>query len=216
MVRNKIGGFWFKRYVRESQAMNARSHDNVLVWDVLPFAVSLALLGGAALLVDGLLHLVNAVWVGKWLGIPGVLLILSSFVYSFRKRKWISFGKPVALLRAHERLAWAGSLLVLVHAGIHFNAWLAWLATWAMLVNIVSGLTGKFLLQKARARLANTQTRLRAEGLSEPDIDEQTHMDSFTVDIVKKWRVVHVPIALAFAVFATSHILVELWYWGFK
>jgi hypothetical protein len=31
-------------------------------------------------------------------------------------------------MRLHERMAWPGSLLILVHAGIHFNAVLAWLA----------------------------------------------------------------------------------------
>ncbi len=57
------------------------------------------------------------------------------------------------LLRRHERMAWAGSLLVLVHAGVHFNAWLGWLALAAMLINVASGLTGKYLLARARTRL---------------------------------------------------------------
>jgi len=42
-----------------------------------------------------------------------------------RKRKLISSGKPVSLLRWHERLAWAESLLILVHVGIYSNAILA-------------------------------------------------------------------------------------------
>ena len=36
-------------------------------------------------------------------------------------------------------LAWLGSLLVLVHAGVHFNAILGWLAVGAMLINVGSG-----------------------------------------------------------------------------
>jgi hypothetical protein len=193
-----------------------RTRDNLLLWEVLPFALQLGLLGASALAIDLVLHLANAVWIGKWLGIPGVALIVGSFGYSLRKRQWIKAGRPVELLRLHERMAWAGSLLILVHAGIHFNAWLAWMATWAMLVNVVSGLTGKYLLQSARKRLAATQSRLRAEGMSHADIDERTHGDSLTVDIVKKWRVVHVPIAVAFATLAATHIGVELWCWGFQ
>jgi hypothetical protein len=46
--------------------------------------------------------------------------------YSLRKRKLIRSGQPVMLL---------------VHAGIHFNSILAWLATVAMIINVVSGLT---------------------------------------------------------------------------
>ena len=104
-------------------------------------------------------------WIGRYLGIPGTLLIVGSCAYSLRKRKLIRAGKPVTLLRWHERLAWVGSLLVLVHAGIHFNALLGWLAAGAMLVNVGSGLTGKFLLQRSRQRLDETRERMRARGL---------------------------------------------------
>jgi hypothetical protein len=38
---------------------------------------------------------------------------------------------------------WLGSLMVLIHAGIHFNAILPWLATIAMGVNVISGMVGK-------------------------------------------------------------------------
>jgi hypothetical protein len=96
--------------------------------EVVPFYLSLLALLVATLAVDAALHLLDLVWVGKWLGIPGVLLICASFGYSLRKRKLIARGHPATLLHLHERMAWAGSLLVLVHAGIHFNAILAWLA----------------------------------------------------------------------------------------
>jgi hypothetical protein len=96
--------------------------------EVVPFYLSLLALGAAVLLCDAGLHLLGAVWIGRWLGIPGTLLILASLAYSMRKRKLIRWGQPVKLLRWHEYMAWAGSLLVLVHAGIHFNAILGWLA----------------------------------------------------------------------------------------
>ena len=100
----------------------------LLTREVLPFALRLLALLLATLIVDAGLHLIDAVWVGRYLGIPGVLLIAASFGHSLRKRGVIHGGDPVFLLRLHEWLAWAGSLLVLVHAGIHFNALLAWLA----------------------------------------------------------------------------------------
>ena len=104
--------------------------------EVLPFYGALFALAAVTVLSDAVLHLLNAVWIGRWLGIPGTLLILASLAYSARKRKLITSGKPVQLLRLHEWMAWAGSLLVLVHAGIHFNAILGWLAVAAMLVNV--------------------------------------------------------------------------------
>lgn len=184
--------------------------------EVVPFYLSLLALGAAALLCDAVLHLLGAVWVGRWLGIPGVLLILASLVYSLRKRRWIQSGRPATLLRLHEYLAWAGSLLVLVHAGIHFNAILGWLAVWAMLINVASGLTGKFLLGRSRRRLDEARQRMRQQGLTPEQLEERTYWDSLTFDAVKQWRSVHFPITLAFAVLALAHIVAVFLFWGWQ
>lgn len=184
--------------------------------EVLPFAISLLLLGAAALLLDALLHVLDAVWIGRWLGIPGTLLIIASLAYSLRKRKLMTAGKPTSYLRAHEYVAWAGSLLVLVHAGIHFNAILGWLAVGAMLVNVGSGLTGKFLLSRARRRLDEARSEMRSQGMSAEELAQQTFWDSLTFDIVKDWRSVHFPITLAFAVLAIAHIVAIFLFWSWR
>lgn len=191
-------------------------HAHLLTREVLPFLAWLLTLGALALLLDALLHMLNAVWIGRYLGIPGVLLIVGSFGYSLRKRKLIKAGKPVDLLRLHERMAWAGSLLVLVHAGIHFNAILGWLAVWAMLINVGSGLTGKFLLQRARRRLEGAREAMRLQGLSPEEQEDSTYWDTLTFDAVKQWRAAHFPIALAFGVLALAHIIAVLWHWGWR
>ncbi len=184
--------------------------------EVLPFALALAALAAAALLLDLGLHLADAVWIGRYLGIPGTALILLSLRYSLRKRKLITTGDPVSLLRRHEWMAWAGSLLVLVHAGIHFNAILAWLAVWAMLINVASGLTGKYLLARSRRRMEASRQQFRDKGLSALAVEERLYWDSLTFDVIKQWRVVHVPITLAFAVLATAHILSVFLFWGWR
>jgi hypothetical protein len=184
--------------------------------EVLPFVASFGLLAALALALDGALHLLDLLWVGRWLGIPGTLLIIGSTAYSLRKRKLIHSGHPAKLLRWHEGLAWLGSLLVLVHAGVHFNAILGWLAVGAMLINVGSGLTGKFLLDRSRRRLEEARQRMRARGLPEPELEDQLYWDSMTFDAVKQWRVVHFPITLAFTVLATAHIVAILLFWGWK
>ena len=182
--------------------------------DVIPFALAFAALALTALVLDALLHWFDLVWVGRYLGIPGTLLILSSFGYSMHKRKLIRRGRPVQLLRWHERLAWLGSLLVLVHAGVHFNAILGWLAVWAMLVNVGSGLTGKFLLARARKRLEDARLTLRDQGVSAAALEDRLYWDSLTFDVVKQWRQVHFPITLAFGVLALAHIVAIFLFWG--
>ena len=184
--------------------------------EVLPFLLAFAALVGAALLIDTLLHLANIIWLGRYLGILGTLLIIGSFGYSLRKRNLVRTGQPVQLLRLHERMAWAGSLLVLVHAGIHFFGILGWLAVGAMLVNVGSGLVGKFLLARARKRLEDARQRMRDQGLSAAELADRTHWDTLTFDAVKQWRVIHFPITLAFGVLAVAHIIAVCLFWSWK
>ena len=193
-----------------------RTSARLFTREVLPFALQLLALAAAALLVDALLHGLDAVWIGRHLGIPGVVMIVLSLAYSLRKRGVIGTGRPATLLRLHEAMAWAGSLLVLVHAGIHFNAILAWLAVWAMLVNIASGLTGKYLLKRSRKRIDEVRAHMRSQGLSPEKLAELGYWDSLTFDAVKQWRVVHVPISLAFGVLALAHIVSVFIFWGWN
>jgi len=184
--------------------------------EILPFVGSFLALVLVALACDAALHLLDAVWIGRYLGIPGTLLIVGSLGYSLRKRKFIRAGQPARLLRWHEAMAWIGSLLVLVHAGIHFNAILGWLAVGAMLVNVGSGLTGKLLLDRSRRRLEQARERMRAGGLADEELEDRLYWDSLTFDVVRQWRVVHFPITLAFAGLAIAHIVSIFLFWGWK
>lgn len=184
--------------------------------EVLPFLLMFGLLLALAVLGDLLLHLFGLVWVGRFVGIAGVLIILLSFAYSLRKRKRIAFGSPRVLLRLHEFLTWLGSVMVLIHAGIHFNAILPWLAVAGMLINVISGLTGKFLLERSRRHLAEVREQYQLRGLSKAEIEQQMFWDSVTYDLMGKWRVVHFPITLVFAVLSIGHIVSVLLFWGWR
>ena len=155
-------------------------------------------------------------WVWILVSLNLALLIVFSFRYSLRKRKIISKGNVAALLRWHEYMAWLGSLLILVHAGIHFNSILGWLAVWAMLINIGSGLAGKFLLARARKRMLESRQFMLRQGVPEAEFEERVHLDTLTFDMVKQWRAVHFPITLAFAVLAMAHIMAVFVFWGWK
>lgn len=184
--------------------------------EVTPFLVGISMLVLTALVCDAVLHWLGIAWVGRYLGIPGTLLILASFAYSLRKHHVITIGSPAVLLRWHQRLAWSGALLVLVHAGVHFNALLGWLAVGAMLVNIVSGLAGKILLRRARDRLESTRSSMQSKGADPKDIENELYWDSLTFDVVSQWRTIHRPITLAFMTLALAHILAILLFWEWK
>lgn len=165
------------------------------------------------IVTDYVLHKLDIVWFGRYLGYIGAGLILLSFLYSARKRKLITTGTPKFYLALHEYLAWIGSLFVLVHAGIHFNSWAAWLAVFAMLVTVASGLTGKYLLNKSRISLNEYKAQLLKKGMEPGEIDKQLFWDSLFVDAMKQWRKVHLPVTFFFAVIAMLHIIIIIFFW---
>ena len=181
---------------------------------VLPFTFLLVLLAAATLAGDYLLHRLNLVWVGRYLGIPGTLLIIGSLVYSLRKRKYITSGNPKTLLTLHEIGTWVGSLMVLIHAGIHFNAILPWLATVAMGVNVISGMVGKMLLGRSREHVLGQRDHYQLRGLSKAEVERAVFWDAVTLDAMTKWRKVHIPIFIVFAVLALGHIVSIFLFWG--
>ena len=181
---------------------------------ILPFTLLVGLLGVATLVGDYLLHRFNLVWVGRYLGIPGTLLIIGSLIYSLRKRKMITSGNMKSWLSMHEVGTWLGSLMVLLHAGIHFNAILPWLATVAMGVNVISGMVGKLLLGRSREHVLGQRDHYQLRWMSKEDIERAVFWDAVTLDAMTKWRKVHIPIFIAFAVLALGHIISIFLFWG--
>jgi len=181
---------------------------------VLPFSLLLSVLAVASWSGDYLLHRMNLVWVGRYLGILGTLLIIVSFYYSLRKRRIVTTGNPVTLLRLHEFSAWLGSLMILIHAGVHFNAILPWLATVAMSVNVVSGLVGRLLLKRAKAHVQAQREQFQLRGLSKPELEQAMFWDAVTLYLMNQWRKVHIPIYIVFMVMALGHILSIFMFWG--
>jgi hypothetical protein len=181
---------------------------------VLPFTLLLGLLGAATLAGDYLLHRLDLVWIGRYMGIPGTLLIIGSLYYSLRKRKYVSAGNPQSLLKLHEFGTWLGSLMVLIHAGIHFNAILPWLATVAMGVNVISGMVGKMLLKRSREHVQGEREKFQLRGLSKTEVEKAVFWDAVMLGAMAQWRKVHIPIFIVFAVLALGHIFSVFLFWG--
>ena len=179
----------------------------LLIKYFMPFIHWYALMILIAIGIDFILHQFDLVYIGRYLGLGGTIVILLSFVYSLRKRKIIETGSPKQLLMWHEYLAWAGSIMLLVHAGIHFNAWLPWLAVVMLLITVGSGLVGKFLLKNANESLKERRIALMNTGSSIEDADKKLFFDSITVDLMKKWRIVHLPITLLLGILTLLHII---------
>ena len=178
-------------------------HRSLLARQVAPAVAGYVGLIAATILLDVILHRAGLMWIGLYLGPVGTGLIALSFLYSLRKRKKISFGAPRKLLELHESLSWVGALLILVHAGIHINAIIPWLAVLAMLVVVASGFTGSVLVKRA------TET-LKAQKASDGAGEDNTVLDAVTLDLMKKWRLAHMPINAVLLALFSIHLVAVL------
>lgn len=174
---------------------------------VIPFIQWYALMILIAIIIDYFLHRWQLANMGLFFGYAGTIIIVLSFIYSLRKRKIIQSGSPKQLLKLHEYMAWVGSIMILVHAGIHFNAILPWLAILMLLIAVASGLVGKFLLKKATETLKLEKAELIGAGMSREEADKKLFFDGITVDLMKKWRVVHLPITVLLAILVIIHLI---------
>lgn len=182
----------------------------ILIKYVLPFLQWYILMILVTIGIDYILHRFNLVYIGRYMGIAGTAIIILSFIYSLRKRKIIETGSPKNLLLLHEYLSWFGAVLLLVHAGIHFNALLPWLAIFMLLIAVASGLVGKFLLKKANETLKEKRQLLLNSGMLKEEAEKKLFFDSITVDLMKNWRVAHLPITLLLGILSLLHIITIL------
>jgi hypothetical protein len=180
---------------------------------ILPSLLLFLSLICGAVLVDYVLHLLGMVWVGRYCGIAGTLLLSVSFLYSLRKRNYIWIGSPARLLKGHEVLGWMGALVLLVHGGVHFYALIPWLALLAMLFVVASGLTGRFLLEEARTSLKCMAAEMRQEGRPEDEIEKLLLGHSLLVEAMKNWRRVHMPLTMVFLALSLLHITATVLFW---
>jgi len=181
--------------------------------NIFPLVLIYLAFVAAAAVVHLVLHSAGQKWILRYLGIAGTLLILTSFIYSLRKRKIISFGKPKLLLQIHEVMAWSGAVLILAHSGIDFEAVIPRAAVFAMLIVVASGLTGKYLLKNARENIKNRRSELKAKNLSEEEIEKELFSLSLVADKMQLWRSVHIPLTVIFAALALLHIIITLLFW---
>jgi len=190
---------------------------SIIIKDVAPFLASFFGFVALAVGADVVLHQFGFPWIGRYLGLAGAIVVATGLLpYSLRKRGVVARGDPALLLRLHEITGVAGAALILVHAGLHLNALLPWLAIAAMLVTVASGLAGVFLFGRARRRLESRTQSLLGRGSTPREIEAAVFWDALALSAMKKWRAEHAGIALIFAALASVHLLAVLMFWGWR
>lgn len=61
-------------------------------------------------------------------------------------------------------------------------------------VNVISGLAGKLLLARSHNYVRGERESLQERGLSPADIEKSMFWDKLALDVMAKWRKIHIPI----------------------
>lgn len=179
---------------------------SVLIQKTLPLTVSYLLLIIAAISLDYLFHVAHLSLIGRYMGFVGTTFLVFSFGYSARKKKLVRSGTLKFFLKLHCKAGWIGTLLILLHSGIHFNAVLPWAATALMLVVTGSGHIGQYLLKKVRDEVKMKMKQLGVQDIDD-DLERQQYWDTLTVKTLEKWRSVHMPMVSVLMALTLIHIL---------
>ena len=179
---------------------------SVLIRHTVPLTVSYLLLIIAAISLDYLLHVAHLAWIGRYMGFAGTAFLVLSFGYSARKKKLVRNGTIKFFLWLHCKAGWIGTLMILIHSGIHFNAVLPWSATAFMMIVTGSGHVGQYLLKKIRDEVKMKIKKLGIE-VTDDNLDRQQYWDTLTVKTLEKWRTIHIPMVSVLMALTLIHIL---------
>jgi hypothetical protein len=189
---------------------------SLLIQRTLPLSSSYLLLILAGIALDYLLHSAGMVWIGRYLGIVGTLFFAISFGYSARKKKLITSRPLKWFLKFHCYTGWLGTLMIIVHSGVHFNAILPWAASALMLIVTGSGHIGQHLIKKLKDEMNAKLKQLGINSSADAEIEQEHYWDSVTVKALEQWRGVHAPMVNLLIALTTIHILSILFLWNWR
>ncbi len=189
---------------------------SVLIQRTLPLTISYLLLIIAAISLDYLLHIAHFVWVGRYLGIAGTVFLASSFSYSAKKKKIIKEGALKFFLKLHCNTGWIGTLMIVVHSGIHFNAILPWMATALMMVVTASGHVGQYLVKKVEDEVKIKFKQPGINAVIDDEFEQQRYWDTLTIKTLELWRKIHMPMVSLLLALITIHIVSIFFFWNWK
>jgi hypothetical protein len=151
---------------------------------------------------------------GHVVGWIGLSVILLAFVYSLRKRHGLKLGTPKGWLHVHLIAGVVGPVLILVHSGAHFHALVPIFAMVAMAVVVISGIVGQAIHLFALRTLNRQRHQLVEEGMSPDVIDARLDELASQEEVFRRWRAIHAPLTVTFAVLVAAHVLGALYFGG--
>jgi hypothetical protein len=196
-------------------SLSGGSKDVVVVISNKPLALTalvLASIVGAYAVERRLQHFAGTA-LGHAIGVLGATLLLVVFFYPVRKY-FLRRGSITEWLAWHMVLGIVGPLLVLMHGAFHFHALLPLLASLAMVLNVLSGLVGRYLVADSRRALRALEQQLRDQGLPAQEREQELFARASSVRAMAQWRMVHYPLAAILLTLMVFHVVAALYFKG--
>lgn len=179
---------------------------SVHISGALPLLLSYLLLIASAMSVECILHSAGLAWMSRFLGIAGTVLMAFSFGYSARKKSVIGHGSMNHFLRVHGHAGWIGTLLILVHSGVHFNALLPWMASALLMLVTASGHVGQYLVSRIREEVKWKKKQYGIGGDGIDALEQQHFRDALTLKAFAQWRFIHIPLVTFLLLLTFLHL----------
>lgn len=151
---------------------------------------------------------------GHAAGWTGLVLTLSVFGYSVKKRSGPRVAWPKGWFLVHQVMGIAGPSLILIHSGSHFHALVPILALLAMSVTVVSGVIGVAVHRKALSLMKGRHAELLGQGLSPDEVEDRLYDLAAAEKAFRVWQIIHVPMSVIFLALTILHIAGALYFGG--
>ena len=153
--------------------------------------------------------------VAHFVGWTGLIFIGLTFVYP--TKRWIYPNQVWSQrwFQAHIVFGILGPSVIFVHAGVHFHAWVPIVALIAMVLVVMSGITGQALHYLAFRTLYERRHELALERMTEEAIEAHLHDLALQEETLRWWKCLHGPLTWSFVSFTLLHIGGVLYFGGF-
>lgn len=148
-------------------------------------------------------------------GWTGLVFIGVTLVYPLKRWMYPNQVWSHGWFQAHIVFGIVGPLVIFVHAGVHFHALVPILALIAMVLVVMSGITGQALHYLAFRTLYERRHELAFEGMTEDAIEAHLHGLALQEETLRWWKCVHGPLTWSFVSFTLLHIGGALFFGGF-
>ena len=146
-----------------------------------------------------------------WVGM-GVMAL--TFVYPYQRWRHPNQVWPKRWFQVHIICGLIGPGIIFVHSGAHFHAWVPILALIAMMLVVLSGITGQAVHYLAFRTLYEKRHELASQGMSEQVVEGRLHDLALEEETLRWWKCVHGPITWSFVIFTLLHIGGVLFFGG--